>query len=156
MWELRSNSEEETIALGTAIGAVLRPTDVIMLEGELGSGKTRLAKGIVSAAARVPTDEVVSPTYTIVNTFDGPFLVYHADLYRLEPDQLDDLGLEDAVDEGGALVIEWAEKLRCNWPDSLLIVLQPGGSPTSRRITLECDPVGSWWERIEKVVVRFR
>ena len=88
MWELTTNSEAETIALGSAIGAVLRPTDVIMIEGELGSGKTQLAKGIVSVAADVPTDDVVSPTFTLVNTFEGAFPVHHADLYRLEPDQL--------------------------------------------------------------------
>lgn len=156
MWELRTNSESETIALGSAIGAVLRPTDVIMLEGELGSGKTRLAKGIVSVAAHVPTDEVVSPTFTLVNTYEGPFPVHHADLFRLEPGQVHDLGLEDAVDEGGALVIEWAEKVRKAWPDALLMVLRPAGSLTSRRITLECDPAGPWHERIEEVVARFR
>lgn len=156
MWELTTNSEEETIALGSAIGAVLRPTDVIMLEGELGSGKTRLAKGIVSVAASVPKDEVVSPTFTLVNTFEGAFPVQHADLYRLESDQLGELGLEDAVDEGAALVVEWAEKLRNEWPDPLLIVLRLAGSPTSRRITLDFDPGGSWPERIEEVVARLR
>jgi len=156
MWELTTNSEAETIALGSAIGASLKPGDVVMLEGELGSGKTRLAKGIVSAAVGVPQDEVVSPTFTLVNTFDGAFPVHHADLYRLESDQLGDLGFEDALDEGGALVIEWAEKLRSIWLDALLIVIRPARDEHSRLITIQCDPAGPWQERVEEVVERFR
>ncbi|MCA1960618.1 MAG: tRNA (adenosine(37)-N6)-threonylcarbamoyltransferase complex ATPase subunit type 1 TsaE [Desulfomonile sp.] len=156
MWELTTNSEAETIALGSAIGAVLRPGDVVMLEGELGSGKTRLAKGMVSAAADVPQDEVVSPTFTLVNTFEGAFPVHHADLYRLEPHQLGDLGFEDALDEGGALVIEWAEKLRDVRTDALLVVIRPAGSANSRLISIQCDPTGPWQERIEEIVESFR
>lgn len=150
--ELESSSEEETIALGAAIGRIIGPGDVICLTGELGSGKTRLAKGIVSAAAGISPDDVVSPTFTLVNSFDGKFPVHHADLYRIEPGMVEGLGLEDAVEEGGALVIEWAEKTTDLFDDPLRIVIEPEKSRESlRRIVLEWNCSGSWPERIKEI-----
>jgi tRNA threonylcarbamoyladenosine biosynthesis protein TsaE len=152
--QIKTSSEEQTVALGAAIGTILRPGDVVFLEGALGSGKTRLAKGIVSAATGVPADEVVSPTFTLINSFEGRFPVHHADLYRLGADALAGIGLEDTVEEGGALVAEWAEKLHGFWDDPLRIVIAPGEQEDLREIVLEWDSGGSWPERMKDVFDR--
>ncbi len=124
--ELNSSSEDETIRLGALIGGTVGPGDVILLIGDLGSGKTRFAKGIVSEAAGVDQDEVVSPTFTLINCFEGRFPVCHADLYRLKPEDLQDIGLEDTLDRGGAVVVEWAEKIRDFSEDPLMIFIMYG------------------------------
>jgi len=151
--EIEAKSEQQTISIGSAIGGVLRPGDVICLEGELGSGKTRLAKGIVSAAAGVSPDEVVSPTFTLINSFQGEFPVHHADLYRIEGHQTDGIGLEDTVDEGGALIVEWAEKIDGFSEDPLTIVISPSDSEDARLIVVTWNSKGSWAGRIDAVLV---
>ena len=153
--EIRSSSEEETIELGTAIGEFLRAGDTILLLGELGSGKTRLAKGIISAAACIPDDEVVSPTFTLMNRFEGQFPVYHADLYRLEPDQIEGIGLEDAFEENGALIVEWAEKMTVMDADPLKISIYYAESRDGRLIVLEWLSEGSWHDRMAGVAARW-
>jgi tRNA threonylcarbamoyl adenosine modification protein YjeE len=151
-FELETSSEEQTIALGLAVGRMLRPGDVVLLEGPLGSGKTRLAKGIVSAAADVSPSEVVSPTFTLINSFEGRFPVHHADLYRLESDAVEGIGLEDTLEEGGALVVEWAEKVRGFGADPLRILITPCEEETLRLIALEWDPLGSWSARMGAIL----
>jgi tRNA threonylcarbamoyl adenosine modification protein YjeE len=153
---IETSSEEQTIALGFAVGRTLGPGDIVLLEGPLGSGKTRLAKGIVAAAADVSPGDVVSPTFTLINSFEGRFPVHHADLYRLESNSVEGIGLEDTVTEGGALVVEWAEKLRDVGDDPLRILIIPGGGETLRRIVLEWDPEGSWSERMKVVLNKWR
>lgn len=141
-----TSSEEETIRLGASIGQALRPGAVALLLGELGAGKTRLAKGLVSGATGVDPDEVVSPTFTLINRFDGPIPVFHADLYRLEGPDADDIGLDEAFESGGALVVEWPEKR--NWADTdpLTISIEYGEDETSRILTMEWREDGSWSE----------
>ena len=122
-FETVTSSEQETIHLGATIGGMLRPGDLILLIGELGSGKTRLAKGIVSVATGIDPDEVVSPTFTLINCFEGLFQVCHADLYRIGSQQIEGIGLEDALDDGAALIVEWAEKIPELNEDSLRIYI---------------------------------
>jgi tRNA threonylcarbamoyladenosine biosynthesis protein TsaE len=150
--EITSRSEEDTFRLGTAIGGILRPGDTVFMIGELGSGKTRLAKGIVFAAAGIPPEEVVSPTFTLMNRFEGDFDVYHADLYRLAPDHVEGIGLEDALDQGGALIVEWAERIRSFEEDPLVVRIHFGAESDSRRISLEWQNEGSWGMRLEDAV----
>jgi tRNA threonylcarbamoyladenosine biosynthesis protein TsaE len=147
--EITSESEEDTFELGIIIGRILKSGDTVLMIGELGSGKTRLSKGIVSAAANVPPEEVVSPTFTLINRFEGDFDVYHADLYRLAPDQTEGIGLEDALDQGGALIVEWAERLTDFQEDSLVIYLRFAPEPDSRNVVLEWNEEGSWKDRLE-------
>jgi len=149
--EIRTFSEEQTTRLGEAIGRHLKPGDMVFLTGELGAGKTRLAKGIVSASTGVPHDEVVSPTFTLVNRFEGPFPVHHADLYRLQGDQIEGIGLDDALDEGGALVVEWGERVA--QPDSavLTVTIVPVGVTEERRIVLEFQDAETWAQRVESI-----
>jgi tRNA threonylcarbamoyladenosine biosynthesis protein TsaE len=154
--EIHTASEQETIRLGEAIGTILRPLDTVMMIGDLGSGKTRLAKGMISRATGVPPNEVVSPTFTLINRFDGEFPVYHADLYRIESDQIYGIGLEDALEEGGALVIEWAEKAEKFDEDPLTIFIQFGYEDDSRKIVLQWPENSSWDERIVAVLRRFQ
>jgi tRNA threonylcarbamoyladenosine biosynthesis protein TsaE len=150
--EILSSSEEETIQLGRTIGRILQPGDTIMLVGELGSGKTRIAKGIVSAAAGVSPDDVVSPTFTLINRFDGDFPVHHADLYRVEGGEVDGLGLEDAIEEGGAVVIEWAEKIPEPEEDALKVLMYDMDRTDSRRIVFEWLHGGSWDRRMDSIL----
>jgi tRNA threonylcarbamoyladenosine biosynthesis protein TsaE len=154
--EINTTSEEQTVALGLSIGRILEPGDIILLEGELGSGKTRLAKGIVSAAAGVSPDEVVSPTFTLINSYEGDFPVHHADLYRLEIGQVEGIGLEDTVDEGGALVVEWGEKIRGFGHDPLVISIRSSEDEEARRIVLKWRSGGSWSARIGKIMEEIR
>jgi len=149
--QILSSSEDETIRIGEAIGRILKPGDTVLLLGELGSGKTRLAKGIVSAAAGIPADDVVSPTFTLVNSFEGAFPVHHADLYRLESDQIHGIGLDEALEDGGALIVEWAEKMPGDG-DTLKISIQYTDSQDSRTIVLYWLSDGPWHERMTTVI----
>ena len=146
--EVRTASEHETILLGAAIGLVVAPGDVIFLVGDLGAGKTRLAKGIVSAATQLPPEDVVSPTFSLINQFDGVFPVHHADLYRLDADQIQGIGLEDALDDQGVLIVEWTEKIGDLCEDPLTIFIAYADENDSRRIVLEWSPNGSWGTRL--------
>jgi tRNA threonylcarbamoyladenosine biosynthesis protein TsaE len=150
--QIKTTCHEETIRLGRAVGRVLEPGDVVLLIGDLGTGKTMLAKGIVSAATGVDQDEVVSPSFTLINRFEGGFPVHHADLYRIEGDQIQGIGLEDALDEYGALVVEWAEKLPDLDGEPLTIFLQYADEERCRTIVLQWPEQGSWNQRILSVL----
>lgn len=154
--KIHSSSEQETIRLGEALGAILKPLDRVLMIGQLGSGKTRLAKGMISTATGVSQNEVVSPTFTLVNRFEGDFPVYHADLYRIESDQIGGIGLEDALEDGGALVIEWAEKAVGFEEDSLAIFIEFGDDDGLRDIVFQWSDSGLWPERIVEVLRQFQ
>jgi len=105
----RTASEEETIALGERLARELPRRGVVLLIGNLGAGKTTLAKGIVRGRGAAEPDEVSSPTFTLIHEY-GPD-VYHIDLYRLdEPRQVATLGLEDLFDRDALVLIEWGER----------------------------------------------
>jgi tRNA threonylcarbamoyladenosine biosynthesis protein TsaE len=106
---LRSESVERTHALGRALGQLARAGDVILLEGELGAGKTAFTQGIGQGLSVAAT--INSPTFTILKEYEGRLPLYHFDLYRLdEPDELYDLGFEDYFTGDGVCVVEWAER----------------------------------------------
>ncbi len=151
-WEAVTVSEAETILLGQAIGKILRPGDAVLLQGDLGSGKTRLAKGIVSIAARVAIDEVVSPTYTLINRFEGEFPVYHADLYRIESNQVDEIGLEEPLGSGGALIVEWAEKILDLGGESLRVFIYYTEEEDLRKVVFEWTDKSAWATRLPSVI----
>jgi len=106
----RTTSEEETVALGERLARDLPARGVVLLTGNLGAGKTMLAKGIVSGLGAAPADEVSSPTFTLIHEY-GNGRVYHVDLYRLEePRELATLGLEELFDRDALVLIEWGER----------------------------------------------
>lgn len=113
--------ETATAALGARIGAVARPGDVVALMGDLGAGKTTLARGLIRSLMG-PATEAPSPTFTLVQTYAAPgFTIWHFDLYRLnDPREARELGLEEAVD--GLVIIEWPERLGRDLPMSRLEV----------------------------------
>jgi len=110
-----------TTTLGAAIAGQLAPGDAVLLSGDLGSGKTTLARAILTALG---VDETVpSPTFTLVQAYETPrFPVSHYDLYRLKrPSEMDELGLDEALDDGAAL-IEWPERAEDRLPPDALRV----------------------------------
>ena len=106
----RTASEEDTVALGERLARALPPHGVVLLTGNLGAGKTTLAKGIVSGLGAAPAEEVSSPTFTLIHEY-GNGRVYHVDLYRLEePRELATLGLEELFERDAMVLIEWGER----------------------------------------------
>jgi tRNA threonylcarbamoyladenosine biosynthesis protein TsaE len=104
----RTASDAETIALGARLAPDL-PRGVVLLIGNLGAGKTTLAKGIASGLGAAAPEEVSSPTFTLIHEYGG--LVYHVDLYRLEEErELATLGLEEIFDRDAMVLIEWGER----------------------------------------------
>ena len=121
-----------TEALGARIAAGLGIGDAVALRGDLGAGKTTLARAILRAL--VVTESVPSPTFTLVQTYETPSLtVRHYDLYRIQnPRELDELGLEEALEEGAAL-IEWPDNAEGRLPGEALHVVLTTTGPHSRR-----------------------
>ncbi len=147
--ELELSSPAATRALGGRLAALLRKSDLIALEGELGAGKTELARAVIRARAGVPL-EVPSPTFTLVQRYELPDLVLtHADLYRLGgPAELDELGLEEALEEG-ALLVEWPERAGDRLPADRLTIrlaLPDPSRPEHRVVRIEAGP--AWRERL--------
>jgi len=112
----RTASEAETIALGQKLACELPWHGVVLLIGNLGAGKTALAKGIVSGLEAAPPDEVSSPTFTLIHEYGGG-RVYHVDLYRLdEPREVATLGLEELFERDALVLIEWGERFPALMP----------------------------------------
>lgn len=117
--EVISSSPDETMEIGRQLASRLRAPVLVLLSGELGSGKTTITKGIISGLGVAREEEVTSPTFTLVHVFRNHVRVYHVDLYRIEGlHDLESLALEDAFAEPAVVIIEWAERftLRTDWP----------------------------------------
>jgi tRNA threonylcarbamoyladenosine biosynthesis protein TsaE len=108
-----TSSEEETSAAGEALARTLEPGQVVLLFGDLGAGKTALVRGLARGLGASP-DDVSSPTFTLIQEYrGGRATLYHVDLYRLEPAEIADLGLDELTSGDGIVAIEWADR----WPD---------------------------------------
>ena len=122
--EVITHSPEETTSWGRQFAARLKAPIVVLLSGELGSGKTTLTKGIVSGLGAATEEEVTSPTFTLVHVYGQSqqralSKVYHVDLYRIENSHdFETLGMEDVFEQPGVLIVEWAERfpLKSPWP----------------------------------------
>lgn len=148
--EFITHSAEETVAKGREIASMLRPPILVLLKGDLGSGKTTLTKGIISGLGAAREEDVTSPTFNLVHEFhirtsassmlcnersaQEPIpqacKVYHVDLYRVETfHDLESLGLEDAFGEKSIVIIEWPERftLRTDWPTVEIRLDHAGG-----------------------------
>lgn len=112
-----SKSPDDTLKLGTFIGKHLSPGDIIALTGELGSGKTQFTRGLAYGLGVSKNDYITSPSYTIINEYQGKFPLYHFDLYRLDGvEQIRELGYEEYFYGSGVCVIEWGEKFAGYFP----------------------------------------
>lgn len=137
-----STSEADTRAVGRRIGRRLRPRGAALLSGDLGAGKTVFTRGVAEALGIDP-GEIQSPTFTLVREHEGSEgRLVHVDLYRLEPDDVWDLGIEDLFAGSGVKVVEWAERLPFDLPGALrLKILRRGRG--AREITLETNESSS-------------
>lgn len=134
--------EDATLSLGRAVARILMPGDFLALHGELGAGKTTLTRGIIRALLG-SDEEVPSPTYTLVQMYEGPvFPLWHFDLYRLEdPEGVEELGWDDTVE--GVALVEWPERAGRRLPAVRLdVLLEIHGD--QRRVRLE--PKGEGWQ----------
>lgn len=110
--ELITNSEKETFLLAKNLAKDFRGREVILLEGELGAGKTVFAKGMAAGLELKDVHQVCSPSYTIINIYQAKYPIFHIDLFRLSKDsEIMDLGWEDYLGQG-VIVVEWAEKIK--------------------------------------------
>lgn len=106
-----AHSEEEMVAVGRRLAEVLPSQAVAILTGDLGAGKTTLAKGIAAARAGISEDEISSPTFALIHEYGDPVSVYHLDLYRLDTKaQVLGLGLDEIFDRPALSLIEWGER----------------------------------------------
>ena len=138
---MRLADEAATARLGAALAGLLRPGESVCLSGPLGAGKSTLALALVRALTS-PAEEVPSPSFTLVQFYEGPRLrVAHFDLYRLSnPDEAYEIGLDEALEEGAA-IIEWPERLAGRLPaDRLDVEIAFDGAGRRARLT----PHGAW------------
>ena len=131
-----TNSAAETRALGEKLASRLKPGDVVVLEGELGAGKSELARGIAKGLG--VTETVTSPSFTILNVYEsGRCPLYHFDWYRLESEEeLYELGMDEYLGGDGIAVVEWAERCPDAVPENVLRIRLEVTGGESRRITV--------------------
>ncbi len=135
--EIITHSAQETTNWGREFSKRLRPPVLILLNGDLGTGKTTLTKGIVSGLGAANEDDVTSPTFTLVHVYGKPAKVYHADLYRIESfHAFETLGMEDMFSTPAVAILEWSERfpLQSPWPQIRVRLEHLGGN--ARRITV--------------------
>jgi tRNA threonylcarbamoyladenosine biosynthesis protein TsaE len=137
---IESASVAETLEIGAMLAGCLHPNDVVALVGPLGAGKTHLVKGIARGLGVLDDRLVNSPTFVLVNEYDGRLHLYHLDAYRLPTAlEFEALGFAEMCASHGAVVVEWADRVtRAFGPDTLWIELGVTGE-TSRRLTFRTD-----------------
>jgi tRNA threonylcarbamoyladenosine biosynthesis protein TsaE len=135
--EIITHSAEETMRWGREFSKRLNAPMLVLLAGDLGTGKTTLTKGIVSGLGAANEDDVTSPTFTLVHVYGRPAKVYHADLYRIESlHDFETLGMEDMFTAPSVAILEWSERfsLQSHWPQIRIRLEHLGGD--ARRITV--------------------
>ena len=134
--ELITRSPEQTEALGFALGQRLSPGDIIAYKGDLGAGKTAFTRGLAKGLGC--TEQVTSPTYTIVNEYlSGRLPLFHFDMYRLaSSEDLWGIGWDDYLDRNGVCAVEWSENVEDAMENALWVTIESLGGDC-RRITLE-------------------
>jgi tRNA threonylcarbamoyladenosine biosynthesis protein TsaE len=139
----------ETKRVGAAVASMLVPGDIILLVGELGAGKTTLTKAIVEALG---ASGVTSPTFTLCHRYESAPPVAHVDCYRIdEGDDLADLALEEMLDDGCVVIVEWGERLRARFGQDALecTLTQEAGAETDQRQITFCSEDASWLSRFD-------
>ena len=125
MRSVRTHSEEETSEAGRSLAAELRAGDVVLIDGPLGAGKTAFVRGMAHGLGGDPSD-VSSPTFTILQQYRATPMLYHADLYRLTPVEVADLGLEETGLDG-VLAVEWSDRWQARPESAIQVVIEDLG-----------------------------
>jgi tRNA threonylcarbamoyladenosine biosynthesis protein TsaE len=133
-----TDSEDATVELGRRLARDILPRrGVVLLTGNLGAGKTTLAKGIVEGRGAAAADEVASPTFTLIHEYGEPVSVYHIDLYRLDTNaEVASLGLDELFDRDALVLIEWGERFPHLLPTPRSEIIIERTAPEERRITV--------------------
>jgi tRNA threonylcarbamoyladenosine biosynthesis protein TsaE len=130
-----SRSERETAHAARELAQDLQANDVVLLSGDLGAGKTAFVRGLAEGLGIDP-DDVASPTFTLIHEYRGGRLtLYHIDLYRLSPREVEDLGLDDVLEAGGVVAIEWPDRWKAAPADAVRVELRVSGE-TDRSIEI--------------------
>jgi len=120
--EILCKNQSETESLAAKLALRAKPGDLFALTGDLGAGKSTFARAFIRAAVGNPHAEVPSPTFTLVQSYDGESVIHHADLYRLnDPEDVYDLGLDDELDDA-IFLVEWPDRMPAEWWQSALEV----------------------------------
>jgi tRNA threonylcarbamoyladenosine biosynthesis protein TsaE len=143
--ELTTNSDAETIEAGRKLARLLAPPQLLILRGDLGTGKTTLVKGIAEALEAAEADEVTSPTFTLLHEYEGtregvPVKLFHLDVYRLEGErQLETLGLDELLTPDALVLVEWGEKFKSIQKKSTgeILITSTGGDARKITVTLK-------------------
>jgi len=135
MKKIITKSEEETIEIGAKIAAKLKVGDIICMKGDLGAGKTTLTKSIAKNLGI--NDYVTSPTFTIINEYNGKYPLYHFDVYRIEnPEDMYELGFEEYFYGKGICIIEWANMIEELIPEESIWIELDYGSNENERVII--------------------
>lgn len=138
--ELISRSVSDTLAIGRTVATTLAAGDVIGLVGCLGAGKTHLVKGVAAGLGVADERIINSPTFVLVNEYEGRLHVYHVDAYRLPgPRELEAVGFEEMCSSEGVVLVEWADRVAKALPEGCLWVELTVAGESVRRITLRTD-----------------
>lgn len=143
--EFTTQSGEDTIAVGRKLARLLQPPQLLLLQGDLGTGKTTLVKGIAQALDAADPDEVTSPTFTLIHEYEGtrdgePIKLFHLDVYRLEGErQLETLGLDDLLTSNSLVLVEWGEKFKSlvKRATGSIVIAAEGGDARKITVTLK-------------------
>ncbi len=143
-----SHSEKETINLGKKLGSLLKPGDLILLCGDLGGGKTTFVKGLAEGLEVNIDFYITSPTFSLINIYEGKYTIYHIDLYRLEFIDIQELGIGEYLNDG-IVIIEWADKLKENLKNDYLEIFFEFLDFSTRKIIL--TGYGEWQELLKEL-----
>lgn len=143
--KVKIHDEKEMEKLGIFLANHFKANDIVLLEGELGAGKTFLAR-VICKAMGVPSEEITSPTFSLIQEYQGKMKIYHCDFYRInEIEEIEDLGIYDWIGKGNLSILEWAERFKEILPeDYLQIDIEKSDSENKREVTFH--PMGKEWE----------
>ena len=132
-----SASVEETYDLSKAVAKGLERNSIVAFYGDLGAGKTTFIKGIVSSLGQIPKEEITSPTFIYMNSYEADIPVYHFDLYKIQAtDQFIEMGLQEYFTAGGICLIEWADKIQSLLPKNCYQIRMVHLEDNKRQITI--------------------
>lgn len=149
---IKTFSAAETRALGEKLAPLLKPGDVICLNGDLGAGKTAFSQGVARGLG--VTDPVTSPTFTLINEYQGRLPLYHFDVYRLGgPEEMEDLGYEEYFYGRGVCLIEWAQLVEDVLPEDRLDITLTRGADLADTRVVELVPAGERYRQLVEELI---